>query len=91
MPDAKIKWNTTMQVMGGTSFHALVGGGWQGEYIYRANFVIGAVSLCHVACEGMAVVGLGLQFPYSEGSKDNHYLNCIFTSHCLKALRLLYA
>ena len=36
-----IKWNTTMQVMGGTSFHALVGGGWQGEYIYRANLVIG--------------------------------------------------
>ena len=42
-----INWNTTTQLIGGTSFHALVGMGWQSEYIYRANHVIlGGGYLC---------------------------------------------
>lgn len=87
--------------IGGTSFHALVGGG-QGEYIYEASHVIPGgeggvsfqgevVSLHLVACKGVVVIGLGLQFPNLEGGKGNHSFDCHFASHCLKALRLLQA
>ena len=57
--------------------------GWQGEYIYQANNLIGPASacaekgggsLCQVVCKGV----MGLQLSYSEGG--NHYLNCLFTS-----------
>ena len=91
MPDAKYKME-----------HNHAGDGWDLFPCIGGRGVAGWIYLQSQPCDwggvfvpcGMWRHGggwFGLTIPVSEGSKDNYYLNCIFTSHCLKALRLLQA